>query len=445
MATQTPHRERTSITPQRVMASLTSSAVAPAVVVWVVLGLFALSVFAHGGQALDFTFIGRNFLARGGHASAIIRYDPTYQYDSNAGGYDGQFCYYLAVDPLHATPYIDLPAYRESRILYPMLARLLALGQPALVPYALIVVNWLAVGVGTLVIGLWLGRHGKLPWLALIYGFYPGFTIALRMDLTEPLAYSLAALGVYLFEYGGKRRFAWSAAAFALAGITRESALVFAAAIALIWALGAIASLPKRMPTKLARAALPAAVWLALTVAPYAALKVFLAIAVGGAGISDDPSLTLIPLSGLMHYWPWGGVHWLIALTIALPATICLAVSVWMLGRALHSSIHQHTPSRRRFPTMTFASTRAIWVSLAVALAINTALFALLLARSPYRDIFAAYRVSASIPVNVLLLVPAFRGRESFARAARALITCCAALWLLAEPFGLLTLATPLR
>ena len=44
-------------------------------------------------------------------------------------GYDGQFNYAIAADPLHASPALDVPAYRYQRILYPLLVRALALGQ----------------------------------------------------------------------------------------------------------------------------------------------------------------------------------------------------------------------------------------------------------------------------------------------------------------------------
>src|SRR6266436_1733061 len=45
-------------------------------------------------------------------------------------GYDGQFSYWLAVDPSPAAAgtHFDVPAYRYQRILYPLLARALALG-----------------------------------------------------------------------------------------------------------------------------------------------------------------------------------------------------------------------------------------------------------------------------------------------------------------------------
>ena len=64
-------------------------------------------------------------------------------------GYDGQFFYYMALDPQGAAPYMDLPGYRYQRIAYPMLARLIVLGRSSLIPDALLAVNLFAVVAGS--------------------------------------------------------------------------------------------------------------------------------------------------------------------------------------------------------------------------------------------------------------------------------------------------------
>src|SRR5678815_133515 len=48
-------------------------------------------------------------------------------------GYDGQFNYSIARDPNTAAQFLDVPAYRFQRILFPALGRLLALGQANLI------------------------------------------------------------------------------------------------------------------------------------------------------------------------------------------------------------------------------------------------------------------------------------------------------------------------
>src|SRR5258708_19146207 len=93
--------------------------------------------------------------------------------------------------------------------------------------YAMTLVNCLDLAGGTWALAAWLKRKGVSPWLALVYGLYSGLFIAFRRDLTEPLAYGLVALAIYLFDFGGLRRIIWSALCFALALLTRETVVVF--------------------------------------------------------------------------------------------------------------------------------------------------------------------------------------------------------------------------
>ena len=203
---------------------------APTSVAATVLFLYAIwlgIILPHSHDARDFINIGRDYILRG-HGSPLIRVGPYAASLANPGGFDGQFAYYIALDPLHATTYLDEPTYRLSRILYPLLARALALGRPTDIPYAMLATNWLALVGGTLALAAWLRRRGVSAWFALIFGLYPGLFEGLRYDLTEPLCYALVALAIYLIDFGGPRRIVWAGLAFALAALARESALFFA-------------------------------------------------------------------------------------------------------------------------------------------------------------------------------------------------------------------------
>ncbi len=170
-------------------------------------------------------------------------------------GYDGQFVYQIAVNPGGAAPYIDVPAYRYQRILYPLLARLLALGNPEVIPWTLILINFASLALGTLATEKILAGRGFSRWYALAYGLFAGLLLSLRLDLTEPLAFALAQWGVLLFDRGKVWR---SLPLFALAGLTRELTLIFAlACAAALWASG------KRRSGLLwgAAAALPFGLW----------------------------------------------------------------------------------------------------------------------------------------------------------------------------------------
>jgi hypothetical protein len=139
-------------------------------------------------------------------------------------GYDGQFAYQIARNPLEGWRYVDVPAYRYQRILYPMLARALSLGLPDLLPWVLILINLVALPAGTALSETILLEHGNSRWYALTYGLYVGLLMPVRLNLTEPLAYLLVQAGVLAFS---RRRRRISGVAFALAALTREVTLLF--------------------------------------------------------------------------------------------------------------------------------------------------------------------------------------------------------------------------
>src|SRR5436190_6486113 len=144
--------------------------------------------FNHYKDLRGFIWIGQNYVQKS-HASSEIRLDPDYRYES--GGYDGQFAYYLALDPVNARYYMDRDSYRYTRILYPMAVRLAALGNRDWVPMTLVLVNWLAITAGTWAVAAWCLESGLSPWLGLVYAFAIGQVVAFTRDLNEPLAFAL--------------------------------------------------------------------------------------------------------------------------------------------------------------------------------------------------------------------------------------------------------------
>ncbi len=118
------------------------------------------------------------------------RFDPSL-FSRDAEGYDGQFAYYIARDPDHAAQYLDVPAYRFQRILYPVLARVLSLGNTTLLPWALIAINFAALVIGTALLERLLAAERASRWYALSYGLFAGVLVAVRSCTTEPLAYGL--------------------------------------------------------------------------------------------------------------------------------------------------------------------------------------------------------------------------------------------------------------
>jgi hypothetical protein len=143
----------------------------------------------------------------------------------NSDGYDGQFYYRLALAPFDLRqPFdgikVDAPAYRMQRMVYPVLAWAISLGQPRLVPSALLLINL----AGIAVIALFAARLKlclELPELVpFAIVLWPGFVVTLTHDTTEILstAFLVAALDRY---------FAGRLVAFAVLGavatLTRET------------------------------------------------------------------------------------------------------------------------------------------------------------------------------------------------------------------------------
>jgi len=175
----------------------------------------------HNGDASVFVAAGDRFVdARQSPAGLAIR--------SDSDGYDGQFYYRLALDPF-TTRVVDfgislsVPVWRQQRIVYPLLARMLALEQAGAIPAALIAVNLLALcGIG------WLGGAFAQALnchalLGLVLPLYPGFLFALARDTAEILEVSLALAGMWCVM---QQRAWWAALFFTLAVLTKETALL---------------------------------------------------------------------------------------------------------------------------------------------------------------------------------------------------------------------------
>jgi hypothetical protein len=370
--------------------------------------------FATRHDVRDFIVLGRPFVLQS-HASRSINYDPHYGYTLPAG-YDGQFFYYIAVDPVNARYYTDDPAYRYMRILYPLLARALALGQTQAIPYALIAINWIAIAGGTLVVGLWLKQRGRSPWFALVYGLYPGLFIGLQRDLSEPLAYALVALAIYFFDFGGPRRILWSGISFALAALTRETTVLFAFLYGGTLLVEHISADHRRVQRS-ARWRDLALLW-SLAMGPLLAYRVFLSVWLGSSNVPNRVWPELVPFHGLFAEWPWTPFVRLEAslaiLSVVVPALVCAAVAVWALRKGV-----------RRVE---------VWALLG-----NFLLFVVLLNSSSYFDVYATQRVSAGVMLSALFCLPWF---DRVTKRNHTWLLVATVFWLVPAPLLLLTART---
>jgi hypothetical protein len=258
-------------------------------------------------------------------------------------GYDGQFAYFIARDPSDGCQSCDVPAYRYQRILYPLLAWVLAFGRPEAVPWTLILVNVAALVAGTYFTEQLLAARGVSRWYALAYGLYGGLVAGLRLDLTEPLAHGLVqgALwawdrweagsrnqGVEIGDRGSgskrwvdfrERAFLVSCLMLVLAALAKETTLVVAAGLFLYlvlerrWRGAAALSLAVGVPF---------AVW-------QGALWLWLGSPGVGAGGAMATPFEWVPFAGLMRVarvsWP---VFWLL---LAIEGPLFVGPTVWAL------------------------------------------------------------------------------------------------------------------
>lgn len=155
-------------------------------------------------------------------------------------GYDGQFYYYIARDPgimavcAHSQKHcpIDANPLREERILYPMTARVAALGNPAWLHVSLFLVNFAAILITVVLLAMLCVEAGASRWLAAAAGLFCGELLGLVRDLTDPYGAMWVVLAVYFLR---KNRPLWCAAAAGAAILTREQFVLVLPLLALPW------------------------------------------------------------------------------------------------------------------------------------------------------------------------------------------------------------------
>jgi hypothetical protein len=153
-------------------------------------------------------------------------------------GHDGKFYFIQAHDPLLLDPdenadLIDRPVYRTQRMLYPFLASAGGLLSGWAVVWGLIVVNLLAIALGTWATSRLAISLGGSPWLGLAFVLNPGVIFELIIDGAGALGWALAVLGVWLIVEG---RYAGAVAAVAGAVLAREAMILVALGLAVrLW------------------------------------------------------------------------------------------------------------------------------------------------------------------------------------------------------------------
>ncbi len=154
----------------------------------------------------------------------------------SAQGYDGQFFWVQAKDPLLLDDATVSnmrrggAAFRLQRMAYPTLVFLFAAGQPSAILWSLLAINLLLLLGITAGFALYARRRGWSGWWALALGLMPGLVLATMRDLSDPLAVASMLAGLLMWQEG--RRW-WSAALLTVAVLAREPMMLAVLAIAL--------------------------------------------------------------------------------------------------------------------------------------------------------------------------------------------------------------------
>jgi hypothetical protein len=221
------------VPPSRSLATRTNHPAAVALIATLAAVAFTLArwqTWAHGSIS-RFILVGRHFavVSQLPHGMPLVK---TY-------GYDGQFFYRLALNPLnlHHTAYgltMDRP-YRYMRIGYPALTWLVSLGQHNFVPVMLVVVNIAAIGALGYLGGMFAVDGQRHALAGLLMPAYFGLLTSLSRDTAEPLGAVCLVAGLLAVR---RRRPVLAAVLLAFGALTRETVMVAVAALAVMRMLG---------------------------------------------------------------------------------------------------------------------------------------------------------------------------------------------------------------
>lgn len=248
---------------------------------------------------------------------------------NNPVGYDGQFFFYMAYKPsliwtcphdqAHCPTYE--PYFRWQRVFYPLVVRVLALGQPALIPYTMLLANFIGVLVVAYLIGKMAVEMGVSRWMGAAAGLFCGELLGFLRDLADPFGVLWIVVAVYLLR---RNRPLWAAAAAAAAILTREQLVFYLPILAL-------PLLAQRRWLTLAQSA-------AITLVPFIAWQALLHSLYGEWPLfaSDTHVATLVPVPFLglwrtRHDYDFGVTLLCAGIPLAFAIVVSLA-AIWQHG-----------------------------------------------------------------------------------------------------------------
>lgn len=156
-------------------------------------------------------------------------------------GHDGKFFFVQANDPWIIDPQenalvLDRPLYRSQRMLYPALAGVGGLLPPAGVVWGLLILNLLAMGLGTWAVARLALEMGGSVWWGLAFTLNLGFISEMTISGAGVVSAGLAFLALVMVL---RDRFSAAVVLLSLAALAREAMLIAAVGTAFwLWRKG---------------------------------------------------------------------------------------------------------------------------------------------------------------------------------------------------------------
>ena len=211
-------------------------------------------------------------------------------------GYDGQFFYFMAYDPLLTAlkdpadyrNVVDLPVFRYRRMGFAFVTHFLSAGKPEIYPFTMMWLILLSHVIGATCLVKIAIAYAKEPLWALLYILIPGYSVSLLYGLPESIAGALLLAGFY---FTIKKKTTPSVICFAMSLMFRETGILF---------IG-IAGLMEAYRTRTARNGFK--IWSA--VIPYLFWRVYVTWKLSGdswwAGFFLEPPNLTVPLQGVIE------------------------------------------------------------------------------------------------------------------------------------------------
>jgi hypothetical protein len=204
-----------------------TQAFGPLIVVAAVVAVnIGLSLGSFNGNPTGFVRFGSNLSG--------VTHPPASALVQSRTGYDGQYFWAIAQDPLllhqQTIDALRTQAFRLQRVAYPGLAFVVSGGNRSALPWALLGLNCMFILAITAAFSAYAIRQGWSGWWGLAIGLLPGLKFALLGDMSDVLAVAALLSGLMLWR--DRRR--WAAAwLLAVAVLAREPMMLAPAAIAL--------------------------------------------------------------------------------------------------------------------------------------------------------------------------------------------------------------------